>query len=651
MKTKIELKDFLNIKFLSGIKAKEDGTYAYIKHDCNEKENKYERNLFVNNVAYTNHGKASFYLLEKDYVLYADALEADIKRKEKETFTSFYRLPLKGGAAFKAFEIPHAVSSMEELDEGLYAVICECHKDDFDGDVNAKRLARKKLKEDVEVLEEIPFYFNGAGFVDGNRSVLFLYNEKTNELTQISDVNESIDCMTIDKAQNKIYYVSTLIDKKHDLISHLYVYDLNTLEKTLLRHQDYSIYELFLTSYGLVFMGSDCQKYGINENPQFYLFDGEKVSLFASCDMGIGSSVGSDSRLGRSKPVAVLDDVIYFIGTQYDNASIYALYPNQEIKCIYETLGSVDGLAAAGQSLYFIMMEANGLQEVYCLDLSTNEVKQITTYNQNYVETKNIIPVERCNYVNDGIEFQGWVIKPADYDPDKTYPGLLDVHGGPKTVYGNVYYHEMQMLANQGYFVFFTNPRGSDGRGNEFADIRGKYGTIDYSDLMTFVDKVLETYPQIDASRLGVFGGSYGGFMTNWIIGHTNRFAAAATQRSIANWISFYNTSDIGEVFGDDQCGGNPWDDYEKLWNHSPLKYARNVKTPTLVIHADEDYRCPLSEGLQMYSALAMQKIDTKMVIFKHENHELSRGGAIRRRILRLEEIMGWMDKHLKGEC
>jgi acylaminoacyl-peptidase len=209
----------------------------------------------------------------------------------------------------------------------------------------------------------------------------------------------------------------------------------------------------------------------------------------------------------------------------------------------------------------------------------------------------------------------------------------------------------MQMLANQGYFVFFTNPRGSDGRGNEFADIRGKYGTIDYSDLMTFVDKVLETYPQIDASRLGVFGGSYGGFMTNWIIGHTNRFAAAATQRSIANWISFYNTSDIGEVFGDDQCGGNPWDDYEKLWNHSPLKYARNVKTPTLVIHADEDYRCPLSEGLQMYSALAMQKIDTKMVIFKHENHELSRGGAIRRRILRLEEIMDWMDKHLKGEC
>lgn len=117
-----------------------------------------------------------------------------------------------------------------------------------------------------------------------------------------------------------------------------------------------------------------------------------------------------------------------------------------------------------------------------------------------------------------------------NYDETKKYPAILDIHGGPKTVYGKVFYHEMQVWASKGYFVFFCNIHGSDGRGNEFMDIRGKYGTIDYDELMQFTDKVLETYPQIDASKVGVTGGSYGGFMTNWIIGHTDRFACAASQ-------------------------------------------------------------------------------------------------------------------------
>lgn len=649
MKSNIEIKDFLKMKFLSGIKAKEDGTFAYVKHTCNEETNTYEHNLHVNNVPYTNHGKASFYLLEEDSILYIDASEAEQKRKEKETFTSFYRLPINGGASIKAFELPYVVTRMECFDENKYVVICQCYKDDFEGDVNDKRLQRKKLKEDVEVLEEIPFYFNGAGYVDGQRSVLFFYDVTTNELTKISDVNESVESISLDKEHHKIYYASTVIDKKHELTSNLYVYDVISQSNTLLWDK-LSIYNLFLTSYGLVLLGSECLHYGINENAQFYLYDGEKVVLYATSDMGIGSSVGSDCRFGGSQTMQVCDDVIYFVGTQDEHASIYALYPNKEIKCVYQTDGSVDGFVVVGKQIYFILLAANGLQEVYSLNLDTNEVNPLTTWNEAYLASKNVIEVERCDFENDGITFQGWVLKPVNFDPNKKYPAVLEIHGGPKTVYGNVYYHEMQVFANQGYFVFYTNPRGSDGRGNEFADIRGKYGTIDYSDLMTFTDHVLKTYPQIDETRMGVCGGSYGGFMTNWVIGHTNRFAAAATQRSIANWISFYNTSDIGEVFGDDQCGGNPWDNYEKLWNHSPLKYARNVTTPTLVIHSDEDYRCPLSEGLQMYSALAMQKVDTKMVIFKHENHDLSRSGAIPRRIKRLEELTGWMNKYLKGE-
>ena len=222
------------------------------------------------------------------------------------------------------------------------------------------------------------------------------------------------------------------------------------------------------------------------------------------------------------------------------------------------------------------------------------------------------------------------------------------IHGGPFAAFGTPYFHEMQYWAAQGYFVFFCNPRGGQGRGGDFGDLRGKYGTIDYDDLMLFTDKVLESYPMIDTKRVGVTGGSYGGFMTNWIIGHTDRFAAAASQRCIANWISFYLTTDIGPWFGQDQCQGNPWDDTEKLWWHSPLKYAMNVKTPTLFIHSDQDYRCWMSEVLQMFSSLKLNGVDSRICLFHGENHELSRGGKPQNRIRRIAEITAWMDQYLK---
>ena len=206
----------------------------------------------------------------------------------------------------------------------------------------------------------------------------------------------------------------------------------------------------------------------------------------------------------------------------------------------------------------------------------------------------------------------------------------------------------MQGCANVGYFVFVRNPRGGDGRGNEFADIRGRYGKEDYSDLMKFTDVVLKKYPQIDVNKVGVTGGSYGGFMTNWIIGHTDRFAAAASQRSISNWISMAYISDIGYYFAEDQVASTPWTDMDLMWEQSPLKYADKVKTPTLFIHSDEDYRCPIAEGWQMFSALKYHGVEARLCMFKGENHELSRGGKPLHRQRRLDEITDWFEKYLK---
>lgn len=250
----------------------------------------------------------------------------------------------------------------------------------------------------------------------------------------------------------------------------------------------------------------------------------------------------------------------------------------------------------------------------------------------------------------DGVDIDGFVMKPVGYEPGKRYPGILHIHGGPKMVFGPGFHHEMQLWAASGFFVCYCNPGGSCGKGNAFADLQGKYGEVDFRDLMEFTDEVLRRYPEIDADRMGVAGGSYGGFMTNWVIGHTDRFRCAVSQRSIANYVGDYLLSDIGYYYVPDQQLGTIWEHPERLWKASPLTYADRVKTPTLFIHADKDYRCTLANGLEMFAALKLHGVESKLCMFYGENHGLSREGKPSNRISRLSEILRWMDEHLKEE-
>jgi dipeptidyl aminopeptidase/acylaminoacyl peptidase len=297
-------------------------------------------------------------------------------------------------------------------------------------------------------------------------------------------------------------------------------------------------------------------------------------------------------------------------------------------------------------NLYLVGLYQQKLQEIYQIDLNAQHIKQQTRFNQKVLKNHYVATPKEIVLHHESHDVKGFVLYPKDFNPQFKYPAILDIHGGPKTVYGKVYYHEMQHWANEGYFVFFANPRGSDGKGDDFADIRGKYGTIDYNDLMNFTQLVLKKVKSIDDKRLFVTGGSYGGFMTNWIVGQTHLFRAAATQRSISNWLSFYGTSDIGFYFATDQTDGHPNIDTEKLWNQSPMKYALNIKTPLLFIHSDQDYRCPIEQAMQLYTLLKEREIDSKLVWFKGETHELSRSGKPQARIKRLSEITNWFNRY-----
>lgn len=240
----------------------------------------------------------------------------------------------------------------------------------------------------------------------------------------------------------------------------------------------------------------------------------------------------------------------------------------------------------------------------------------------------------------------GWIILPEN-DGEEEIPAVLQIHGGPTAMYTGTFFFEFQILAASGYAVVFTNPRGSSGYGEDFrAAIQPAWGDPDYADVMAGMKTALRDYPQIDEKRLGVAGGSYGGYMTNWIIGHTDLFSAAVSMRCVSNVHSFWGTSDIGYMW-DEVFGGHPWEAPEKFRQQSPLSYMHEANTPTLIIHSEQDHRCPIEQGEQVYATLKKQGVEAEFLRYPGESHGLSRGGRPWHRIHRLDQITEWFKRYL----
>ena len=281
------------------------------------------------------------------------------------------------------------------------------------------------------------------------------------------------------------------------------------------------------------------------------------------------------------------------------------------------------------------------------------EERKLSSVNATFVEKYRLSEArEHQVQKDDGPTLTYWTLPPAK--PRKDGALVLQVHGGPHTNYGYGFYFEFQLLASAGYGVVYGNPRGSSSYGADFATaMLGAYGTVDADDVLTIARAAREEHGGGKGGKKGkgapmhLTGGSYGGFMTNWLVGHTDEFRSAVTQRSICNWLSFYGASDIGYRFGELEVAGNPWENLEALWQQSPLKYVNEVRTPTLIIHAEEDHRCPVEQAEQFFIALKrLGKADTRFIRFPDEGHELSRSGRPDRRVQRLEAILEWFETH-----
>jgi len=290
--------------------------------------------------------------------------------------------------------------------------------------------------------------------------------------------------------------------------------------------------------------------------------------------------------------------------------------------------------------------------DLFISSLDGKDIRQLSHVNAKLWSDREPAHVERANYKStDGLAIEGFLVKPLGWQPGKKYPLIVSIHGGPAGQYGVDWYHEFQVYAAKGWGVFFCNPRGSTGYGEKFErGIQNNWGQMDYQDIMAGLDYVLKQNSWIDEQKLGVTGGSYGGFMTNWILGHTNRFKAAVTLRGISNFISDDGTRD-GAYGHEEDFKGFLFDDFEQYWDASPLKYAKNVKTPTLILHSDNDFRVPIEQGEQWFRALKHYGVDAEIVFFPRENHNLTRTGEPKHLVESLKWQCYWFERFLDGNA
>lgn len=572
-----------------------------------------------------------------------------------------------GGEAQQISHLKHGVSSLLWSPDG-HTILVKSSVD-MSGDEESEHTDpiddKPKLLQE-HVVDRIRMKSDASGLWNGRRSHLFALAPIDAEAIPVTTGHYDVGDYAWSPDGTSIAWITQMPEEGEDhndytLTNHVYLAKADGSDVQQLTPEGYTFSRLAFAPDGqsLALLASD-RSYGNATLVKLYslpISGGEPVCLSTDWDVQLNHSIVGDMRshLTTTGPVFSRDgSSIFCLATIHgsvriakfarDGSSAEYILPDE--REIYQFAELENGQIVAA------VADTQNPGDLYMYEQPGDpgvEPIQLTRSNPQLEDEIHLSTPETFWFnSSDGLRLQGWIMKPHGMVDGVKIPTILEIHGGPHMMYGFTFMHEFQILAAQGYAIVYINPRGGLGYGQQFVDAcRGDYGGGDYRDLMESVDYALSQYEFIDESRLGVTGGSYGGFMTNWIVGHTDRFKAAVTQRSISNWLSFYGVSDIGYFFTEDQIGGNAWDDTEKLWKHSPLAYVDNVSTPLLILHGEQDLRCPIEQAEQLYIALKRRKQTTRLVRFPGANHELSRGGHPHLRVRRLEHIAGWFNEYL----
>lgn len=365
----------------------------------------------------------------------------------------------------------------------------------------------------------------------------------------------------------------------------------------------------------------------------------------AGWDANVGYQLLSDV-VASDAPIDLVwrDDGICFLGSARGESDVYSA-ADGTVQHVTEGRHAVTSFSFSADGTLAVS-RATATTPCEIVLLERGKERQLTHENDAFLEEVEIRQPERLAYPGaDGEEGDAWILPPREAEHGK-HPLIVYIHGGPMLAYGELLFFEYQFLAGRGFGVFFPNIHGSATYGREYqTSITGDWGNRDYQDVMQGTDRALE-YPWVDVSRLGIIGGSYGGFMTGWVMGHSDRFKAGVTERCLANWISFFGTSDGGWAWNR-VTGAYPEEDVLKLWEMSPVRYVPNVSAPLLVMQYEGDDRTPLGQGEEMFNALRRNGKETKLIVFPEESHGMTRIGKPSRRIERMHHIVAWFTERL----
>lgn len=341
---------------------------------------------------------------------------------------------------------------------------------------------------------------------------------------------------------------------------------------------------------------------------------------------------------GRLEPFG--DDGVLSLNASRGNVQLIRWTADGESTVLLQGPRVALGASAVGDMVAVSVSDAFSNGEVGVLE--QGELRLLTDFSGSLRDVATILePEEFTATGTDGYPVHGWAVLPEGHGP---HPVLLTIHGGPFAQYSAAFFDEAQVYAEAGYAVLMCNPRGSAGYGQAHGGaIKEKMGTVDMVDVLTFLDGALEAFPTMDKESIGIMGGSYGGYLTAWIIGHEHRFKAGIVERGFLDPVSFAGSSDIGWFFGGQYTGGSP----EQMTAQSPMAVVTAVQTPTLVIHSENDLRCPVEQGQRYFAALKAQGVETALLLFPGEDHELSRSGTPHHRRQRFEQILAWWAKYL----
>jgi dipeptidyl aminopeptidase/acylaminoacyl peptidase len=591
---------------------------------------------------------------------------AFLSNRADEKQSQIYLIPFGGGEARRLTEMKGTFGEFEWSPDGS-RLLCVFRKKDKEALQREKDEDQKKLGVVSRHITRVFYKLDNQGFLPKERWHIWVLDARTGRGSQLTDgpVHDELYASWSPDGEWIVYCSNRAEDPDLDPEAvDLFVVSCTDGEPTRIETPEGDVYLPRFSPDGsrIAYYGREGKgRWWRNTGLWVVPADGQGSArnLTKSYDFEVASWTINDmpGTDGPSPPVWSVDGAgLYFPVARHGSVFVMAIDASGDLKSLETVLDHVAvtrSFRADKDRRKFAYCRADLTDpgQVFVMDVATRRCRKITEVNGNLLRALDLGDVEEVWITGPaGNPLQGWILTPPGFDPSQKYPSILEIHGGPQVQYGAMFMHEFYFLAAHGYVVHFCNPRGSQGYGEEHTKaIWNNWGVADYEDLMAWTDYV-QGQPYIDSERMGVTGGSYGGYMTNWIIGNTRRFRAAATQRSVSNLVSMYGSSDLNWIFQQELGDKPPWEDVENYWRQSPMKHIGAAKTPTLVIHSEQDLRCAAEQGEQVYVALKKLGVDTELVLFPNEPHGLSRTGRTDRRIERLRHILRWFDTYLKDD-